>query len=68
MNSSGIEPSVVAKWDPALTKQSMRLIRPIVKGWFGDDPDVDEVNVHVRHVTQRALDTLAAERRLPVVG
>ncbi len=35
---------------------------------FGEDPDVDEVDAHVRHVMQRALDELAAERRLPILG
>jgi 1-acyl-sn-glycerol-3-phosphate acyltransferase len=35
---------------------------------FGEDPDVDEVDAHVRRVMQRALDALAAERRLPVIG
>jgi 1-acyl-sn-glycerol-3-phosphate acyltransferase len=35
---------------------------------FGEDPDVDEVDAHVRHVMQRALDQLAKERRLPVLG
>jgi 1-acyl-sn-glycerol-3-phosphate acyltransferase len=35
---------------------------------FGEDPDIDEVDAHVRHVMQRALDELAKERRLPVLG
>ena len=35
---------------------------------FGEDPDIDEVDAHVRHVMQRALDELAAERRLPILG
>lgn len=35
---------------------------------FGENPDVDEVDAHVRHVMQRALDELARERRLPVIG
>jgi 1-acyl-sn-glycerol-3-phosphate acyltransferase len=35
---------------------------------FGAHPDVDEVDAHVRHVMQQALDTLAANRRLPVIG
>ena len=34
---------------------------------FGEDPDIDEVDAHVRHVMQRALDELAEERRLPVL-
>src|SRR4029077_16133241 len=35
---------------------------------FGEDPDVDEVDAHVRHVMQKALDALAKERKLPVLG
>jgi 1-acyl-sn-glycerol-3-phosphate acyltransferase len=35
---------------------------------FGEDPDIDEVDGHVRHVMQRALDELASQRRLPVLG
>ena len=35
---------------------------------FGEDPDVDEVDAHVRHVMQKALDELAKERKLPVLG
>jgi 1-acyl-sn-glycerol-3-phosphate acyltransferase len=35
---------------------------------FGEDSDLDEVDAHVRKVMQQALDTLAADRRLPVIG
>ncbi|HTI74772.1 MAG TPA: 1-acyl-sn-glycerol-3-phosphate acyltransferase [Mycobacterium sp.] len=35
---------------------------------FGDEPDVDRVDVHVRAVMQTALARLARQRRLPVVG
>jgi 1-acyl-sn-glycerol-3-phosphate acyltransferase len=35
---------------------------------FGKDPDVDEVDAYVRSVMQTALDRLAGERRLPVLG
>lgn len=35
---------------------------------FGDDPDVAEVDAHVRSVMQTALDRLARERRFPVIG
>jgi hypothetical protein len=35
---------------------------------FGEDPDIDEIDAHVRHVMQRALDELASERRLPILG
>jgi hypothetical protein len=35
---------------------------------FGENPDVDEVDAHVRSVMQKALDRLAWERRSPVLG
>jgi 1-acyl-sn-glycerol-3-phosphate acyltransferase len=35
---------------------------------FGDDPDVEEVDAHVRSVMQTALDRLARKRRFPVLG
>ena len=35
---------------------------------FGEDPDIDAVDAHVRRVMQKALDKLAKERRLPVIG
>jgi 1-acyl-sn-glycerol-3-phosphate acyltransferase len=35
---------------------------------FGKNPDIDEVDAHVRKVMQTALDGLAAERRLPILG
>jgi 1-acyl-sn-glycerol-3-phosphate acyltransferase len=35
---------------------------------FGDDPDLDEVYDHVVGVMQETLDSLAAERRYPVIG
>jgi 1-acyl-sn-glycerol-3-phosphate acyltransferase len=35
---------------------------------FGPDPDLDEVYDHLLRVMQDALDALAAERRLPVLG
>jgi 1-acyl-sn-glycerol-3-phosphate acyltransferase len=35
---------------------------------FGADPDVDQVDAHVRSVMQTALDVLAGKRRLPIVG
>jgi 1-acyl-sn-glycerol-3-phosphate acyltransferase len=54
---------------PLPTKIVTQVLPPIaVVAAFGDDPDVDEVDAHVRHVMQRALDTLASERRLPVIG
>jgi len=35
---------------------------------FGPEPDVDEVYDHLLRTMQEALDALAAERRLPVIG
>ncbi|MCV7090927.1 MULTISPECIES: lysophospholipid acyltransferase family protein [Mycobacterium] len=35
---------------------------------FGNDPDVDEVDAHVRGVMESALRRLAAQRRFPVLG
>jgi 1-acyl-sn-glycerol-3-phosphate acyltransferase len=54
---------------PLPTKIVTRVLPPIdVIARFGEDPDVDEVDAYVRHVMQRALDELARERRLPVLG
>lgn len=54
---------------PLPTKIVMQVLEPIdVVAEFGEDPDIDEVDAHVRRVMQRALDGLAAERRLPVIG
>lgn len=54
---------------PLPTKIVTRVLPSIdVVAEFGEDPDVDEVDAHVRHVMQRALDELAKERRLPVFG
>ena len=33
-----------------------------------NDPDLDEVYDHIARVMQEALNSLAAERRLPVIG
>lgn len=35
---------------------------------FGDDPDIDEIDAHVRKFMQEALDRLAGERRFPLIG
>ena len=54
---------------PLPTKIVTQVLPPIdIVAEFGEDPDVDEVDAHVRHVMQRALDELAKERRLPVLG
>lgn len=54
---------------PLPTKIIMQVLEPIdVVAEFGEDPDIDEVDAHVRHVMQKALDKLAKERRLPLIG
>ena len=54
---------------PLPAKIVMQVLPPIdIVAEFGEDPDIDEVDAHVRHVMQRALDELAGERRLPVLG
>ncbi len=54
---------------PLPTKIVTQVLPPIdVAAEFGEDPDVGEVDAHVRRVMQQALNKLAAERRLPVIG
>ncbi len=54
---------------PLPSKVVTRVLEPIdVLGQFGRDPDVDEVDAHVRSVMQSALDELGHERRFPVLG
>jgi 1-acyl-sn-glycerol-3-phosphate acyltransferase len=54
---------------PLPTKIVTQVLDPIdVVEKFGDDPDVDAVDAHVRQVMQAALDGLAAERRFPILG
>jgi 1-acyl-sn-glycerol-3-phosphate acyltransferase len=54
---------------PLPSKIVMQVLEPIdIVAKFGEEPDIDEVDAHVRHVMQRALAELAAERRLPVIG
>ena len=54
---------------PLPTKIVMQVLPPVdIIAEFGENPDVDEVDAHVRHVMQEALDELAKERRLPVLG
>ncbi len=46
-----------------------QVLEPIdVVKQLGKNPDVDEVDAHVRSVMQTALDRLARERRFPVLG
>lgn len=54
---------------PIPAKITMEVLEPIdVAARFGDEPDVDEVDAHVRSVMQTALDRLARQRRFPVLG
>jgi 1-acyl-sn-glycerol-3-phosphate acyltransferase len=54
---------------PLPAKITIETLSPIdLKAEFGPDPDVDEVYDHVTRLMQDALDALAAERRLPVIG
>ncbi len=54
---------------PLPAKITIEVLPPIdLEREFGPDPDVDEVYAHVTAQMQEALDGLAAERRLPVIG
>jgi 1-acyl-sn-glycerol-3-phosphate acyltransferase len=54
---------------PLPAKITVEVLEPIdVREQFGDDPDLNEVYEYVFRVMQEALDTLAAERRFPVIG
>jgi 1-acyl-sn-glycerol-3-phosphate acyltransferase len=54
---------------PLPTKIVTRVLEPIdIAAEFGEDPDIAAVDARVRHVMQKALDELAAERRFPVLG
>ncbi len=54
---------------PLPAKITIEVLEPIdLEEQFGADPDLDEVYDHVTTVMQDALDGLAAERRLPVLG
>ena len=54
---------------PLPAKITVEVLAPIdVRAQFGDDPDVDDVYDHVTTLMQDTLDTLAAERRYPLIG
>jgi 1-acyl-sn-glycerol-3-phosphate acyltransferase len=54
---------------PLPTKIVTQVLDPIdVVERFGDEPDVDAVDAHVRDVMQAALDKLAKKRRFPILG
>jgi 1-acyl-sn-glycerol-3-phosphate acyltransferase len=54
---------------PLPSKVVTRVLEPIdVTAEFGDEPDIQEVDLHVRAVMQEALDELSRERRFPLLG
>lgn len=54
---------------PLPTKIVTEVLEPIdIFARFGEHPDVDQVDAHVRSVMQKALERLAKQRRLPVLG
>jgi 1-acyl-sn-glycerol-3-phosphate acyltransferase len=54
---------------PLPAKITVEVLAPIdIRQQFGDQPDVDEVYDHVTTLMQETLETLAAERRFPVIG
>ena len=54
---------------PLPTKIIYQVLEPIdIVAQFGEDPDVDDVDAHVRSVMQTALDRLGRQRRFPVLG
>jgi 1-acyl-sn-glycerol-3-phosphate acyltransferase len=54
---------------PLPTKIITQVIEPIdVIAEFGKEPDVDEVDRHIRSLMQTALEELASKRRFPVLG
>jgi 1-acyl-sn-glycerol-3-phosphate acyltransferase len=54
---------------PLPAKITVETLPPIdLRAEFGPSPDLDEVYDHLIRVMQDALDALAAERRLPVLG
>jgi 1-acyl-sn-glycerol-3-phosphate acyltransferase len=54
---------------PLPSKIVMQVLPPVdIEAQFGENPDVAAVDAHVRDVMQSALDELADERRLPVIG
>jgi len=54
---------------PLPAKIVTRVLEPIdVAAEFGENPDIEAVDLHVRAEMQEALDELARERRFPVLG
>ncbi len=54
---------------PLPSKIVTQVLDPIdIVEQFGEDPDFDEVDAHIRDVMQTALDKLAKKRRFPILG
>jgi len=54
---------------PLPAKVVCQVLEPIdIVARFGSNPDVHEVDAHVRSVMQIALDRLGRRRRFPVLG
>lgn len=54
---------------PLPTKIITQVLEPIhITEQFGEDPDIDTVDEHVRSVMQEALKDLATKRRFPILG
>ena len=54
---------------PLPSKIVTEVLEPInVTERFGADPDIDEVDAHVRSVMEGALQRLSDQRRFPVLG
>jgi 1-acyl-sn-glycerol-3-phosphate acyltransferase len=54
---------------PLPAKIVYQVLEPIdIAARFGEDADVDEVDAYVRSVMQAAVNELAGQRRLPVIG
>lgn len=54
---------------PLPSKIVTQVLDPIdIVAEFGENPDIDEVDHHVRSVMQTALDELAHQRRFPIIG
>jgi hypothetical protein len=54
---------------PLPAKIKVQVLTPIdLRERFGPEPRLDDCYEHVIGVMQRALDDLAAERRLPIIG
>jgi 1-acyl-sn-glycerol-3-phosphate acyltransferase len=54
---------------PLPAKITTEVLPPIdIRAEFGQEPDLDEVYDHVTRVMQETLDSLAEERRYPIIG